>query len=455
MLTFRAMLSTPLSLFLDAEPSRAPDFRRLGEHLPFEWIEQAVSYSGKASIRHRRLPAKQVVWLVIALALFRHQSISEVVDNLDLAMPDASETFVTKSAVTQARERLGIEPLKWLFQTSARAWSSDTAEQYRFRGLNLLAVDGTTLRTPDSPENRAHFGAQKYKKNTVASYPQVRGVTVTSVPTHLVVDARFGPYKTSEVEHAMALIPGIADDTLTVFDKAFLSADILIGLSTHGKNRHFLIPAKSNTKWTVLEGNDNDALVRMEVSAHARKLNPSLPKYWQARAIRTIDAAGHVSTLLTSLTDRQQFPAAELVACYARRWQVETSYLEIKHSMMGTKHTLRSRTTQGIEQEIWGLLIAYNLLRAEIAEAALDANCEPTDISFIRAFHTFQYELHWLAITRAQGKMPALLQRLRSGLVLLHDPPRPNRKFDRTVKSKPQRYPYKTTKANKMEKTNA
>lgn len=447
------MLSTPLSLFLDVESAFTPDFRRLGEHLPFEWVEQAVAYGGRASIRHRRLPAEQVVWLVIALALFRHQSISEVVDELDLALPDAAESFVTKSAVTQARERLGAEPLKWLFQTSAQAWSEHGSEQYLFKGLSLQAVDGTTLRTPDSPENRAHFGAQKYGKNTLASYPQVRGVTVTSVPTHLVLDALFGPYTTSEVQYGKALIPGIADDTLTVFDKGFLSAEILVGLSSHGKNRHFLIPAKSNTKWTVLEGSDDDALVQMKVSADARKLAPSLPKTWQARAIRTIDAKGRVSTLLTSLTDRLLFPAAELVSCYARRWQVETSYLEIKQSMIGMKHTLRSRTTQGIDQEIWGLLIAYNLLRTEMAKAAIEANCEPTDISFIRAFHSFQYELHWLAITRAQGKMPALLQRLRQRLVLLHDPPRPNRKFARTVKSKPQRYPYKATKGAKTTKT--
>jgi hypothetical protein len=141
-----------------------------------------------------------------------------------------------------------------------------------------------------------------------------------------------------------------------------------------------------------------------------------------------------------------------LVACYARRWQVETSYLEIKQTMLGAKPTLRSRARQGVEQEIWGVLIAYNLLRTEMAKAALEANCEPTDISFIRAFHSFQYELHWLAITRAQGKIPALLQRLRQRLVLLHDPPRPGRTFARTVKSKPQRYPYTVTQSSKVTK---
>ncbi|MDK6078703.1 transposase domain-containing protein, partial [Massilia varians] len=86
-----------------------PDWARVGQHLPYEWIEQAVAYTGRASIRQRRLPAEQVVWLVVALALYRHQSISEVVDDLDLALPDAQTPFVSKSAVAQARQRLGAE----------------------------------------------------------------------------------------------------------------------------------------------------------------------------------------------------------------------------------------------------------------------------------------------------------------------------------------------------------
>ena len=115
------MLADALKLILETE--EPPDWSRLGQHLPYEWIEQAVAQTGRASIRHRRLPAEQVVWLIIALALYRHQSISEVVDELDLALPDVDAPFVSKSAVAQARQRLGEAPLKWLFQTSARAWS--------------------------------------------------------------------------------------------------------------------------------------------------------------------------------------------------------------------------------------------------------------------------------------------------------------------------------------------
>lgn len=151
------MFDDAIHFLVDA--AEKPDWARLGRHLPYEWIKQAVAYTGKASIRKRRLPAEQVVWLVIALALYRHQSISEVVDDLDLALPDLQAPCVSKSAVSQARQRLGAEPLKALFDLSARAWTEQDRKQYLFKGLSLFAMDGTTLKTADTSEHREHFGA--------------------------------------------------------------------------------------------------------------------------------------------------------------------------------------------------------------------------------------------------------------------------------------------------------
>lgn len=107
------MLSSPLHALSDVLPLAGID--RLAEHLPQAWIEEALEATGSASIRRRRLPAEQVVWLVIALALYRHQSMPEVLATLDLALPNRSEGTVSKSAVTQARQRLGVAPLAWLF----------------------------------------------------------------------------------------------------------------------------------------------------------------------------------------------------------------------------------------------------------------------------------------------------------------------------------------------------
>jgi len=423
-----------------AEAQEKPDWNRLGQHLPYEWIEWAVAYSGKASIRHRRLPAEQVVWLVVALAIYRHQSIAEVLDNLDLALPDETAPFVSKSAIAQARQRIGAEPLRALFALSAQSWCEQDIKTYRFKGLSLFAMDGTTLKVADTVEHRAHFGAQTYPSGRVSSYPQVRGVTLTAVPTHLVRDAAFGPYGINEMLYAKELLSSIPDDSLTAFDKGFLAAEILCRLTQHGNNRHFVIPAKANTKWEIVEGNASDARVRMRVSPQARLKCPELPEFWEARLVVVLDQSARKHVLLTSLLDRQRYKVADIATCYNRRWQIETSFREIKQTMLGMSLTLRSKTIEGVYQEIWGTLTAYNLIRLEIAKAALSVKCEPTEISFIRAFHVIQYELQWAAVTRAQGKLPSLLARLRQRLVTLLNEERPGRHVDRAVKALPSRY---------------
>jgi hypothetical protein len=115
-------------------------------------------------------------------------------------------------------------------------------------GLSMFAANGTTLKTADTPELREHFGEQVYASGRISSYPQVRGVTLTAMPTHLIRDARLGPYGVSEMLYVKELLASIPDESLTVFDKGFLSAEILCGLSSGGNNRHFIIPAKANTK---------------------------------------------------------------------------------------------------------------------------------------------------------------------------------------------------------------
>lgn len=413
------------------------------DRLPGEWIEQALQYSGKASVRRRRLPAEQVVWLVIALAVYRHLSIKEILDDLDLALPDLNDRCVSSSGVSQAKERLGSDAMRWLFDVSARAWHSEEPDKYLFHGLSLLAMDGTTLRLADSSANRNHFGAQHYPNNKVGSYPQARGVTLTAVPTHLMLDAKFAPYKTSEMELAKELVVRVPNNSLTIFDRGFLSAEFLCQLVNGGSGRQFLIPAKRNTKWRLIEGTEADGLIEMDISDAAMKRDVTLPATWRARAVKIPDAKGDITYLLTSLTNRSTVKAKELIACYFRRWEIETSYRELKHAMLGSAHTLRSVTIEGVEQEIWGALIAYNLVRVEIARAAAEAKCEPTSVSFILALHTIQYECFVAAATQAQGKLPLGLKRLRERLVLDLKESRPGRKFDRVVKAKAQRYPEK------------
>ena len=413
----------------------------LSQAIDPDWIAHALAVTGKASIRRRKLPAEQVIWLVIALALYRGQSIPEVTAHLDLILPDEINPDIAKSTLTQSRQRLGDEPLAQLFGLSAVAWDNRHQRGQSWRGLARYAVDGSTLRTPDSLVNRDHFGAQAYASGVVASYPQVRMVTLTALASHLVRNAVFGEYGKNEMRYARSLMADIPDHSLTVFDKGFLSADILLSLQRQGIQRHWLIPAKTNSKWERLGGTPTDYRVRMKVSPQARERSPELPEYWEARAIETVSRHGHKRVLLTSLLDSASHPAKEIARQYQERWQIETSYRELKQEMLGDALPLRSGTPETVRQEIWGVLLAYNLVRLEMAEVAREAGVAATDLSFTVALHYLRYEWSWMAIT-SPGKLPAHLQRLRIRLgELVLTKQRRGRECPRVVKKVPSRYP--------------
>jgi len=429
-----------------ALPGSPPDWKRLSEQLPLEWIEQALAYTGRASIRKRRLPAEQVVWFVIGLALYRHKSVRQLIGELDLALPDLSDRCVSDSAVTQARQRLGEEPLELLFKMTAQHWQNEPAKESHFQHLRLFAMDGTSLRLADSPENRAHFGSSSFSGHGVGSHPLVRLVTLNALSTQMVVAARFGPYEVGEVTHAKLMLNDIPDQSLTIFDRGFLVAELLHTLCHTGQERHFLIPAKANTKWKIIDGTDADAIVELQTTPAARKRWPELPVTWQARAIRGDDFEGKASYMLTSLTDRRAFPAASVRACYRRRWQIETSYRELKQTMLGMALSLRSQDVETTRQEIWGILIAYNLVRLEMARAAIQAKCAPTEISFIMALHAYQYEMMHARTLQSLGNVPALIKRMRERIIVELNVYRPGRVFDRVAKAKAQRYPERRLK---------
>lgn len=377
---------------------RYADASGLSRAIDAAWVGQALARTGKASIRRRKLPAEQVIWLVIALALYRHQSIADVAAHLDLMLPDAVNPEIAKSALTQARQRLGEEPLAQLFAMSAAHWDERHQGGRTWRGLARYAVDGSTLRTPDSVENRAYFGAQAYPDDLVASYPQLRLLTLTALATHLVRDAVFGPYGKNEMVYARGLLDRVPSHSLTVFDKGFFSASLLLRHQQGGDERHWLIPARKDCQWQRLDPHPTDYRVRMKVSPQARKAEPSLPEFWEARAIETVSRHGKRRILLTSLTDTKAYPARDIAEQYEERWRIETSYRELKQELLGSELTLRSDTPQTVCQEVWGALLAYNLVRLEMAEVANEAEVKPTQLSFTLALHYIRHEWGWMAI---------------------------------------------------------
>src|SRR5580700_7011112 len=139
-----------------ASPPKLDDFRK---RIDPAWIEAALAATGTATVRRRRLPSEQVIWVVLGMGLFRDRPIEDVVTKLDLALPGSGGT-IARSSISQARERVGSEPMKWLFDRCASEWSRRSADAHRWRGLSLYGMDGSTVRIPDSPENRATFGGQ-------------------------------------------------------------------------------------------------------------------------------------------------------------------------------------------------------------------------------------------------------------------------------------------------------
>jgi hypothetical protein len=432
-----------LAASLDAVASFRPEkFEDLRRDIDPEWIDQALHATGTATLRRRRMPAAQVIWLVIGMALFRSRSIRDIVAKLNLVLPGRTPT-VASSSVAEARSRLGDEPMQWIFTRSADVWGHASAGAHRWRGLAVYGVDGSSTRVPDTDGNRNHFGYANSIRGESA-YPLVRFVALMALRSHLLVSVACGPYATGEVTYAAELWPAIPDDSLTIVDKGFFSAAILIGLTTTGKNRHWLIRAKKALRWRLIKKlGRNDFLVEMPVSKEARSKDPTLPKTWTMRMIRYQRKGFRASSLLTSITDAKQFPVDELVELYHERWEIELGYDEIKTEMLDREEAIRSKSPTGVYQEMWGLFLAYNLIRLEMERAAAEAHVEPTRISFVTSMRLIIDEWMWCAIA-SPGAIPGHLRALRASLVGLILPPRrPDRRYPRAVKIKMSNYPRK------------
>jgi transposase IS4-like protein/DDE family transposase len=425
-----------------ARPDSVDRFR---QDLDPEWLEDALRATGTATLRRRRLPAEQVVWLVLGMALFRDRSIVEVVNKLDLALPDARGRPVASSAVPKARARVGPEPLAWLFARCAEAWAVADAAAHRWRGLALYGVDGTALRVPDTPANRAHFGGHPAGNGRGESaYPLARVVALMALRSHLLAAAAFGPWAAGEPTYARALWAHVPDDSLTVVDRGFLAAGPLLALAAGGANRHWLVRAKANTRLRLLAAfGAGDALVEMRVSAAARRADPALPAVWRARAIGYQRPGRKPQVLLTSLLDPVRYPAAEVIALYHERWEMELAYDELKTEMLAREEAIRSQSPAAVTQELWGLLLAYNLVRLEMARAAAEAGVAPTRVSFVGALWLIRDEWLWCAVA-APGAIPRHLRALRAALTHLILPERRSaREYPRHVKLRMTGYPRK------------
>jgi hypothetical protein len=417
------------------------DLSTFTQNIPVEWVASALDLSTQASIRRRRLPADQVLWLVLGMALFRDEPVHEVARRLNIcAQGLATDHLLARSGVTEARKRLGADPVEWLFRKTGTQWGGERYSDDAWHDLQVFAVDGALLRTQDTPELREHFGSGNTSTDRQTPFPMMRLVALMNVRSHLILDAQLSPYRRSEMRLADEFLQQIPDHSVTLFDKGFWSADLMLSLSSVGTNRHWLTPARKNlVSEEVVRYGEHDRLVRMKVSPQARKRNPSLPTHWEVREV-SYEIQGKLKTVMTSLP-AGTYSTMAVAKLYQQRWEIELGFRDIKSSMQQNAMTLRSKKIDLVYQEVWGLLLAYNVIRREASQAAVAFGRAPSDIRFKPACQYIAVQLIVMAAANPISATGRRLAELRAGVggMFLDHRPRPSR--PRTVKISKTRFP--------------
>jgi len=419
----------------------------LAQHLKCSWIDEARKATGRASQRIRKLPARFVIWLVIGMALFRRLSIQNVLRRVGAPLGGVSlwAEEPSSAAVTKARERVGPEPLALVGERLAGSLHDRFGPALCWRGMEPVSIDGSTFKVPDSPENADHFGRPGSSRGRTA-YPQMRGVFLLSATHHFIWAYRFAPYGTGEVPLAMELIEHVRKGSLVLLDRNFLAYKLLVRVLERGA--HFVVRMKKNVKPRRLcRLADGDYLVEVTTPRYLRRKNPGLPKHLVLRELVVDIGGAEPLRLLTSLTDASAYSKADLAAVYLDRWEVETSLDEIKtHPVEATTIThpviFRSKAPARVLQEAHGLVIAYNLLRAVMAEGAERAQVPPLRISFVGALARIREAIPRMASAPAR-QLPTLYNQLLEEIHLCILPPRRDRRNPRAVRIKMSGYPLK------------
>ncbi len=368
-----------------------PGGPRLSDHLslgvlahvfPRRAVQASLAACGRTSQRRRDLPAEVMVYFVLALGLFRSVSTREVLRGLAEGLRwlgAAPLRLAGRAALSQARKRLGVEPLHELRRRCVRARASAATPGAAYRGLLLRAWDGTTLEVPDEAVNRDAFGKPGASRGE-AAFPQVRLTALIEVGTRVPLAWTQGPYRESETAQARALHHHLAPGQLLLADRGYLGADHWRQAAATGAQ--LLWRARRDTALPVHR-------VLADGSWHSRYGDHPVRVVEYALA----EAPDETYRLVTTLRDPEAAPAAELAALYHERWEIETAYDELKTHMLGPRPILRSKTPDLVRQEVEGLLLAYHAVRTFLAEAADAEALDPDDLSFVHAVRVVRRRL--------------------------------------------------------------
>jgi len=352
----------------------------LTQHIPFEMVDAALAATGTTQARLRDLPSRVVVYLLLAGCLFGEVGYSGVWRKLTAALVGIPTAAPTASALAQARRRVGPTPLRWLFDL-LRGPAATARQQTGtwWRGLLVCAIDGTTLTVPDTAAVLRRLTKQRGNHGGTG-YPQVRLVALLACGTRTVIDAVFGPTTTGETTYTTRLLSSLRPGMILLADRNFAAKDLLSAVAATGAQ--LLVRIKNGRRMPVL----------------ARYRDGSYLSMLGQLPVRMVDCQITISTttgrhtglyrLATTLLDPHRYPAAEVIRVYHQRWEIETAYLELKSSILGGR-VLRARTPTGIDQEIYALLIIYQLLRTAMADAtATNPSTDPDRASFTIAWQT-------------------------------------------------------------------
>jgi hypothetical protein len=338
----------------------------LTQLVPFEMVDEALAQTKTVQRRVRDLPSRVVVYLLLAACLFPDLGYPGVWRKLAAGLAGLPVAAPAPGALAQAR-RAGSAPLRWLFDLLRGPAAVPRGCGVWWRGLLVCAIDGTILTVPDSPANRTRFTKQAGSHGGTG-YPQVQLLALVACGTRTLIDAVSGPTTSGETTYAPGLLRSLRAGMIMLADRNFAAGALAAKVAA--TQAEFLIRVRTGRGAPKLP-----ALRRYRDGSYLSRFGGVPVRVIDAQIIITTTAGRrHTGTyrLITTLRDHHRYPASSLVCLYHQRWEIETAYLEIKSTILGGR-VLRSRTPAGLTQEIYALLITYQLLRTAMADATSTA----------------------------------------------------------------------------------
>lgn len=397
-------------------PGELPKGPRITDHIslgvvtktfPAETIDRILEETGRQSQRHRNLPARLMVYYVIALAFYAEASMSEVLRCLLeglrwLARPEQDVRVSGKSGISQARTRLGEEPVRALYRQVVSPIAEARTKGAWYRGWRLVSIDGSTWDVADTPENAREFGRPGASRGKTG-YPQLRFVTLAESGTHVLFGAEVGAYATGETTLARSVLKHLTPGMLCLADRGFVGFELWRQTARTGAA--LLWRVRRNQVLGCIERlKDGSYLSKLYASDKDRRhdRNGCLVRVVEYR-LTGIEGTQELYRLVTTIIDPDRAPAAELAALYRQRWEIETAIGEVKTRLKGRNTVLRSRTPALVRQEFFGFLLAHFAVRSLMHEAACAAGRDPDELSFLHAVRVVRRKIPLYAAIPPSG----------------------------------------------------